>query len=562
MQPTVHEAFTGEGECTEVWEYSVRSLTSGHSSKMGRVDDAIAAWESHAGSGGLPSSVLDDDAKWIGALPVTFRLSPENGFDDDVLSKQDGSLDIPRSEDCQRRLRVKASAIAERVSLASSDPSPAIHTHLAADREYEEDERSTSVRSCDTLFVSDCQVGDPNLRESCNYSVPDYKDDIWVDVHGKGLQVSVCRRQPMKAVARLEDSSLSKNGEELETKFSGRCLWDSLGGVADSTDSSECSFERTLGPHLNSSLDRSESEHVDTEDAIDTLDGISKVAGSQSYSSSSLCVDQALGEWGGNFTTSPVYGRMAENSSSRAVLDTKGYPRCAIIGAETFLGSHVLQALLLTRSHHIKALVTSPAIPEHFSLLVSDFLSVVLIGDPSLPASRRALHDALHDAETVVDCSDVDLTDVRTSQVADTILESAKGLVAALDHPSSSVKRLIYCGSDLAVWDPRESSLNSTAIESELDENDWFSIMDDDRKLSHAEAHGRTAAEMYLWTRAAGDRVPYSMCSVISSLVLGPVLSSTHTSTAGPLVRFLARLRLSFVHAMPVVFAFSLFDPY
>jgi hypothetical protein len=38
---------------------------------------------------------------------------------------------------------------------------------------------------------------------------------------------------------------------------------------------------------------------------------------------------------------------------------------------------------------------------------------------------------------------------------------------------------------------------------------------------------------MLLWARAAGDRVPYTMCSVISSLLLGPLLSPSHSAEPG-----------------------------
>lgn len=523
----------------------------GHLREMGRVHNAIAAWESHMGSPPVPAT-LDDD-KLRGGLPVTFRLSPENGFDTDVAPKDVRYSNTPRANTFQRVPEFKPSAPVESVTFGSSDLSPASRTQLSTDStggKSGKREFITSSRSCEPSLTPDYPPRDRELRENRNISVPDYKDDIWIDVHGRGLQVSGSRPRPMRAIAPLNYSSMSRNVEESAPEFSERTTWDSLGdvadstnssdsGVADSADSSDSSFEIILGSHLNSSLDRSENECLDPDDNFENSHEISDFISSRSQgpSPSSALVGRPLQDLCGKHSSSPVSRRLEEILSPRAIFAKRRLPLCAVIGAETLLGSHVMEALLLTRSHHIKALVTSDKVPEHFSGLASDVLSIVLIGGLSEASSRIVLSDALCNAETVVDCTEVDLSNVRLRQVADTILESARGLVAALDHPNSSVKRLIYCGSDLAVWDPRELSLNSTTIEPELDENNWFAIMSDDRKLSHAEAHGRTAAEMYLWTRAAGDRVPYSMCSVIPSLVLGPVLSTTHAFTAGPLVR-------------------------
>lgn len=504
---------------------------------MSRVEAAVAAWESHES---LVSATLSD-AKPKGALPVLFRLSPEKGFDCEFSNEGFFCTDIHLAKElhCVAEIRPDAKVQSDNVILTGTSRSTVVQSAPpTAARNTSEGDCTMGAQSNETSSLPDCTPAMANVQGSRTYFVPDDKDDLWDDIYGRGLHVSAPRTLTSES---YEESSGSSLGKEIGTQFPDRVISDSLRDFSQSTDSSVdtlYSFELNHLSQRNSSLETSESVGVSVGDAFENFGEIADLVESQSFTAPlSWGEPKQEDDVSEKHTSCPVSWSTLGVAAPRATFAKQSVPSCAVLGAETFLGSHVLQQLLLSRSHHIKALVTSAEAPEHFSHMTSDLLSVVLIGNLQLQPSRAALHDALCNVGTVVDCSDLDLSNVRTSQVADAVLESARVLVAAMEHPNSSVKRLIYCGNDLAVWDPRDSRLSGSNIEPDLGENDWFSIMEDDRKLSHAEAHGRTAAEIYLWTRASGDRGPYSMCAVISSLVLGPILSSSHAFHRGPQVR-------------------------
>jgi hypothetical protein len=136
---------------------------------------------------------------------------------------------------------------------------------------------------------------------------------------------------------------------------------------------------------------------------------------------------------------------------------------------------------------------------------------------------------------------------VTLSRVTDRAVGIAKLIADVAGAPGTSVERLIHVGSATSVFDPRNGDA-SVDGEMELDERCWFDCSDESRKVSDAEAFGSTAAEMLLWARAAGDRVPYTMCSVVPATVLGTLLTPSHASSAGHrlLVDYVARS-----HAIP-----------
>jgi hypothetical protein len=286
---------------------------------------------------------------------------------------------------------------------------------------------------------------------------------------------------------------------------------------------------------LNSSLDVSDSEHLCGDDAYHSGDvsmvrvGRSTMGGDAEYGTAGSDHDEEFSE---------VFALSHGPGVAPARQKELSLPICAVVGAESLLGSHVVQSLLNARTHRVRALVASAESAELLSRMqhASELLSVSEIGRLDQSSSQVPLRGSLRGVETVVNCSDTISLDVRLSRVADAMLAAARNLADAVGAAGSTVNRVVHCGSDLACWDPRTSQSSTLAIEPDLDENDWFSIMDNDRKVSHAEAYGWTAAEMLLWARAAGDRVPYTLCSVVSSLLLGPLCSPSQSSAPGPRV--------------------------
>jgi hypothetical protein len=173
-------------------------------------------------------------------------------------------------------------------------------------------------------------------------------------------------------------------------------------------------------------------------------------------------------------------------------MQTAYLPICAVVGAETLLGSHVVQRLLAGRTHCVRALVRSAAAAGFLRVACMEhdsdhLLTIVEVGQLTSSSSQIPLRGALRGVRCVVNCTDVTCQDTRTGRVADRAVAAARALADAAGAPGSSVLRFIHSGSDLSVWDPRSSQRDGIAIEPELDENCWFGIDDPDRKNSHAE---------------------------------------------------------------------------
>lgn len=369
---------------------------------------------------------------------------------------------------------------------------------------------------------------------------PDDKNEPWVTPGSKDLDAPGFGPEDEEDVNVDSVSSQFETEHASSSNFHKEPFQTRSGDTGSLPNDGVHVYKGTVGPSpLNSSLDLSDSEHLRGDDAFNT--GEDSVLHTRPESERVIAHEE-LGFVGNSEQldqdhSSEVFALSHGPGVTAQRAEELSLPVCAVVGADTLLGSHVTRSILLARSHHVRALVTSSDAAEFLSEITSGDLSVIETGELELSSSQVPLRGALRGVETVVNCSELRLSEVRTSRVADMMLAAARTLADAIGHPGSSVRRLIHCGTDLAVWDPRVSQPNTVAIEPDLDENDWFSIMDDDRKVSHAEAYGRTAAEMLLWARAAGDRVPYTMCSVISSLVLGPLYSSSQCSAAGPKVR-------------------------
>lgn len=203
----------------------------------------------------------------------------------------------------------------------------------------------------------------------------------------------------------------------------------------------------------------------------------------------------------------------------------------AVLGAESFLGTYVTEAILRGGRRKVKALVCSEE-KERSRFLTylcgkyGGCLQVEDIGPLALGMSQINLIGALRGVSIVVNCATL-FSRRQPGRAADQALASVKNLSRALNASGSSVTRLVHSGSDLAVWNPCNS-----ALDYHIDESCWFSFSDQSgRKYTHPEAYAVTAAEMYLWSEASD--AAYSMVVVNSSILLGPGLAPFHGEEPG-----------------------------
>lgn len=203
----------------------------------------------------------------------------------------------------------------------------------------------------------------------------------------------------------------------------------------------------------------------------------------------------------------------------------------AVLGAESFLGTYVTEAILRGGRRKVKALVCSEEKERSrfLTYLCGQFggcLQVEDIGPLALAMSQINLIGALRGVNIVVNCATL-FSRRQPGRAADQALASVKNLSRALNASGSSVTRLVHSGSDLAVWNPCNS-----ALDYHIDESCWFSFSDQSgRKYTHPEAYAVTAAEMYLWSEASDTA--YSMVVVNSSILLGPGLAPFHAEEPG-----------------------------
>jgi nucleoside-diphosphate-sugar epimerase len=223
----------------------------------------------------------------------------------------------------------------------------------------------------------------------------------------------------------------------------------------------------------------------------------------------------------------------------RATAPRSDKPIVAVVGAESLLGSHIVCDVLNRGTRLVRAVVAS-AEDGAFLLHLPNartLLEIIAVGDLCHSSSQIPLRGALRGVRYVVNAfvASAGNPAARPSTLArfaDRAVAAASAIAGAAGAPGSSVVRLVHIGSDTAVFDPRSGAPERDG-EIELDETCWYDVTDESRKFTEGEAFGSTAAEMLLWAGAAGDRVPYSMCSVIPSIMMGPMITPAHASSPG-----------------------------
>lgn len=217
-------------------------------------------------------------------------------------------------------------------------------------------------------------------------------------------------------------------------------------------------------------------------------------------------------------------------------------PLVAVTGGLSYLGSHIV-ARHLAIGHFVRALIPQGANSDFLTNLpgAATRLQLVQLRDPSAPDALPATLIALRGASTVVHAASFSTHGGKLSKhaAARRIVDSLKIALDAASTPGNVVTNFVYIGSEMAVFDPSLHWKKRDDGTIHLTEADWYDCSKPSRELSQPFAYAHTVAEMRLWARVSRRTLPFSVCSVIPSFVLGPVLSERHV-TSTPSVSFLA----------------------
>ncbi|CAN8065006.1 unnamed protein product [Agarophyton chilense] len=213
-------------------------------------------------------------------------------------------------------------------------------------------------------------------------------------------------------------------------------------------------------------------------------------------------------------------------------------PLVAVTGGLSFLGAHVV-ARMLTKGYFVRAIVPQGANVDFLVRLrgAHSRLQVVPVRDPAAEDARSAMLLAFRGVSTVVHAVSFSTHGgtLPKNVASKRIVDALKIALDAASAPGNVVINFIYMSSELCVFDAKQHSKRKTA---HLTENDWFDCSKMGRESSHSFAFAHTVAEMRLWARVGKGNLPFNVCSVIPSLVLGPVLSARQVAATPSLNLF------------------------
>lgn len=240
---------------------------------------------------------------------------------------------------------------------------------------------------------------------------------------------------------------------------------------------------------------------------------------------------------------------------------TSGRQLIVVNGATDFVGSYVTK-LLLEKGYYIRACVRAGIDAAFLEQLpgAMDRLQLVTLKDFHSKDSTRRLADALRGCSAVVHTTPVGVQMKRMSALmpSSRVMDSVDALIDAASGKDSTVKRIVYVSSEMSVFDPLgnvtpgNESRPARASQAALGEEDWYDVSRNDRVASDYFAYAHTVAEMKLWSRSTRPSIPFTVCSVVPTFAIGPVLSPVQISTAHPM-RFLHSMMAGRFEEIPSV---------
>lgn len=215
-----------------------------------------------------------------------------------------------------------------------------------------------------------------------------------------------------------------------------------------------------------------------------------------------------------------------------------GSPLAAVTGGLGYLGSHVV-ARMLAKGYYVRSIVPQGANVDFLLRLpgADTRLQIIPVRDPAAEDARSAMLLAFRGVSTVVHAASFSTHGGKLSKSAASkrIVDALKISLDAASTAGNIVTNFIYLSSEMTVFDPSQHPRRKTA---ELGEDDWFDCSKASRESSNAFAYAHTVAELRLWARAGRGHLPFNVCSVIPSFVLGPILSSRHIASTPSLSFF------------------------
>lgn len=218
----------------------------------------------------------------------------------------------------------------------------------------------------------------------------------------------------------------------------------------------------------------------------------------------------------------------------------KNAPLVAVTGGLSYLGSHVV-ARMLAKNYFVRTIVPQGANSDFLLRLpgAAERLQIIHVRDPAAEDARSSLLIGFRGVTTVIHAASFSTHGGKVPKTV-TSKRIVNALRIALDvasAPGNIVANFIYVSSELTVFDP---SMHSRRDVAQLTEDDWYDCSKQARESTHPFAYAHTVAEMRLWARAGRGALPFNVCSVIPSFLIGPVLSDRHVQSTPSLAYFSA----------------------
>lgn len=239
-------------------------------------------------------------------------------------------------------------------------------------------------------------------------------------------------------------------------------------------------------------------------------------------------------------------------------------PLVAVNGATEFVGSYVVKRLL-ERGYYVRGICRSGIDYAFLEQLPSAMqrLQIVTVKDFHSKDSIARLEVALKGCLGVIHCSPVgvQMKKMVSLKPSSRVMDSVDAIVDASSAQGSTIKRLVFLSTEMSVFDPLDSPTTGNSngngnsnnkAGKVLGEEDWYDVSRHDRDASDYIAYAHTVAEMKLWSRSTRPSVPFTVCSLVPTFAIGPVLSPVHISTSHPM-RFTHALMAGRIPELPSV---------
>lgn len=195
---------------------------------------------------------------------------------------------------------------------------------------------------------------------------------------------------------------------------------------------------------------------------------------------------------------------------------------------------------MLTKNYFVRAVVPEGASTDFLLCLprADSRLQIIPVRDPAAEDARSSMLLAFRGVSTVIHAASFSTHHGKLAKqtASKRIVDALKISLDAASAPGNVVTNFIYLSSEMTVYDPSQHPRRKSV---QLSENNWLDCSRlSARQSTNAFAYAHTVAELRLWARAGRGNLPFNVCSVVPSFLLGPVLSPRHISSTPSLQFF------------------------